>query len=201
MRNSTASLGAKESPIVRCCRKELSNPNIINGTAYFICPECGDVREVKNYRVYTTEDAINYFQNKYGFHLPKEYINISGSHETKVIKLNSTDIESLNFYFGNGFYEIGRFASIDPNDENSIYNSVNSGREWGLPSAFIPLEGDGHTWLALDYSESEKEPKVVVTETDDGNSLIVANNFDEFISNLLRYEEVYDLNGNVIYSK
>ena len=122
-------LGAKESLILRCCRKKLSTPDIIDGTAYFVCPECGVVREVENYRVYTVEDAISYFENKYGFRLPKEYVNISGSRETKVVKLNSTDLESFNFYFGDGFYEIGRFASIDPNDENSIYNNVSSGRE------------------------------------------------------------------------
>jgi len=193
--------GAKESLVVRCCRTELSNPDIIDGTAYFICHECWEIQEVKNYRTYTADDAIIYFENKYGFSLPKAYIKTSGSHVAKVIKLNSTDIESLNFYFGSGFYEIGSFASIDPNHENNIYGNVSSGREWGLSDKLIPLEGDGHTWLALDYSDSDTEPKVVVIETDDGNSLVVANNFNELISNLLQYEEVYDVNGNIIYKK
>ncbi|WP_156481495.1 SMI1/KNR4 family protein [Microbulbifer thermotolerans] len=61
------------------------------------------------------------------------------------------------------------------------------------------LEGDSHTWLALDYSDSLTDPKVIVTETDDGNSLVVANTFKEFLSSLLQYEEVYDLDGNIIY--
>jgi len=186
---------------MRCCRKELSNPEIIDGTAYFVCPDCGDVREIENYRLYTAKEAFSYFEEKYGFHLPEEYVNFSGTNETKVVKLPSCDKESLKFYFGEGFYEIGSFASIDPNDENPIYQNVSSGREWGLPNTFVPLEGDGHTWLALDYSDSSREPKVVVVETDDGNSLIVANSFNEFISNLLQYEEVYDLDGNMIYGK
>ncbi|MES9912834.1 MAG: hypothetical protein ABW126_10615 [Candidatus Sedimenticola sp. 4PFRAG1] len=105
---------------MRCCRKVLSNPDIVDGTAYFVCPECGDVREVENYRVYTTEEAISYFEEKYGFLLPKEYINYSGTSQTKVVKLPSSEKESLKYYFGGGFYEIGGFASVDPNDENTI---------------------------------------------------------------------------------
>lgn len=186
---------------MRCCSRELKNPDIVDGTAYFVCPECGGVREVENYRVYTHEEALSYFKEKYGFTLPKEYVKFSESEETKVVKLPSCENETLKYYFGEGFYEIGTFASVDPNSEYSIYSSISSGREWGLPETYVPLEGDGHTWLALDYGDSFTEPKVVVTETDEGNSLVVANTFNEFVSNLLQYEEVYDLNGNVIYSE
>ena len=186
---------------MKCCSKELSKPDIVDGTAYFVCPECGDVREVENYRVYTSEEAISCFAEKFGFILPKEYVNLSNSEETKVVKLPPCENEALKYYFGEGFYEIGTFASVDPNAENSIYSSISSGREWGLPNTYVPLEGDGHTWLALDYSDSSIEPKVVVAETDDGNSLVVANTFNEFISNLLEYEEVYDSDGNIIYSE
>jgi len=186
---------------MRCCRKELKNPDIVDGAAYFVCPECGEVRVVENYRVYTQEEALSYFKEKYGFTLPKEYVKLSELEETTVVKLPVCENESLKYYFGEGFYEIDTFASVDPNAEHSIYCTISSGREWGLPKAYVPLEGDGHTWLALDYGDSLTEPKVIVTETDDGNSLVVANNFNEFLSNLLQYEEVYDLDGNVIYSE
>lgn len=186
---------------MRCCKKELKNPDIVDGTAYFVCPECGDVREVENYKVYTTEDALLYFEEKYGVTLPKEYVSLSDSEGTKVVKLPPCETASLKYYFGEGFYEIGAFASVDPNAENSIHRFISLGIEWGLPSTFIPLEGDGHTWLVLDYSDSRTEPRVVVVETDDGNSLVVANTFNEFISSLLQYEEVYDLDGNIIYGE
>lgn len=186
---------------MRCCSIELNNPDIVDGTAYFICPECGDVREAENYQVYTHEEALSYFKKKYGFALPKEYVELSKSDKTNIIKLPPFNKKSLNYYFGNGFYEIGTLASVDPNAEHSIYASMNSGREWGLPKTYVPLEGDGHIWLALDYGDSVTEPKVIITETNDGNSLVVAMTFNEFVSNLLQYEEVYDLNGNVIYSE
>mgnify|MGYP000966082050 CR=1 FL=1 len=186
---------------MKCCKKELTNPDIVDGTAYFVCPECGDVREVEDYRIYTSEEALNLFKEKYGFTLPEEYIKLSESEEKKVVKLPPCKDEDLEYYFGDGFYEIGTLASVDPNSEYSIYSSISSGREWGLPKTYVPLEGDGHTWLALDYGDSLTEPKVIVTETDKGNSLVVANTFNEFVSNLLQYEEVYDLDGNVIYSE
>ena len=186
---------------MKCCSKELKNPDVIDGTAYFVCPECGDVREVENYRVYTTEEAFSLFEEKYGFRLPKEYVNFSGTSETKVVKLPPCENETLEYYFGERFYEIGSFANVDPNAEKNIYSSISSGLEWGLPNTYVPLEGDGHTWLALDYSNSLTDPKVIVTETDEDNSLVVANSFNEFIENLLQFEEVYDLDGNVIYGQ
>jgi hypothetical protein len=186
---------------MRCCKKPLSNPVIVDGTAYFVCSECGEVREIENYQIYTTEEALSFFEEKHGFRLPKDYAKLSRTNKNKVVKLPACDKASLKFYFGEGFFVVGSFASIDPNDDDSIHKTVCSGREWGLPSAIVPIEGDGHTWLALDYSDSHNEPKVVVIETDDGNSLVVARNFKELISNLLRYEEVYDLDGKLIYGE
>lgn len=65
----------------------------------------------------------------------------------------------------------------------------------------MPLEGDGHTLLVLDYSNSLIAHKVMVTETDGGNSLVVANSFSDFMTNILQHEEVYDLDDNGIYDQ
>ncbi|WP_348826571.1 SMI1/KNR4 family protein [Halomonas sp. RT37] len=185
---------------MRCCKKELSSPDVVDGKAYFVFPECGNVREIENYRVCSAEEALSYFEKKYGFLIPKEYVNLLKLEEAKIVKLPPCNNEALKCYLGEGFYEVGTFPNLDPNAENSIFSSMSSGREWGLPKPYVPLEGDGHTWLALDYSDSLTDPKVIATETDDGNSLVVANTFNEFVSSLLQYEEVYDLEGNIIYS-
>ena len=184
---------------MKCCRKELENPDVIDGTAYFVCTECGELREVNDYRVYSTDEALCYFKEKYGFVLPQEYILFQEVEHGTVFKLPSNDNKSIQYYFGEGFYETGDIASIDPNADYSIYDSSSSGWEWGLPESCIAIEGDGHTWLALDYGASSKNPSVVVIETDDGNSLTIANSFADFMSGLLPYEEVYDRDGNIIY--
>lgn len=73
---------------MRCCSKELKNPNIVGGTAYFVCPECGDVREVENYRVYTYEEAFSYFKEKYGVKIGRDDGNIIA-----LFDLNGVDIK------------------------------------------------------------------------------------------------------------
>lgn len=38
------------------CSNEYPAPDIIEGTAYFVCTNCGEVHEVKNYRGYTRDE-------------------------------------------------------------------------------------------------------------------------------------------------
>jgi hypothetical protein len=184
---------------MKCCRRNLENPDIIDGTAYFVCANCGELREVKDYRIYSTEEAFNFFREKYGFSLPRQYIYFQETEFGKVFKLPPCENKSIQYYFGGDFYTAGAIASIDPNADYSIHDSASSGWEWGLPKTYIAIEGDGHAWLALDYSDSLENPSVVVVETDGGNSLKVANSFGDFISGLLQYEKVYDPDGNIIW--
>ena len=185
---------------MKCCRKDLENPDIIDGTAYFVCTECGELREVKDYRVYSIEESFIYFKEKYGFALPEEYVLFQEIEHGTVFKLPPSDNKLIKYYFGEDFYTTGDIANINPNADYSIYDSASSGWEWGLPKSYIAIEGDGHTWLALDYSDSTINPNVVVVETDGGNSLTVAGSFGELMARLLRYEEVYDTDGNIIYN-
>lgn len=184
---------------MKCCRKELENPDIIDGIAYFVCAECGELQEIKDYRVYSIEESFEYFKDKYGFSLPEEYVLFQAIEHGSVFKLPESDNRSTNYYFGEDFYTTGDIANVNPNADYSIYDSASSGWEWDLPESYIAIEGDGHTWMALDYSSSTVNPSVVVVETDDGNSLKVAESLKELLSCLLRYEDVYDTDGNIIY--
>jgi len=42
----------------RVCTNEYSKPETVDETTYFVCPECGDVYEVKNYCPQTKEQLI-----------------------------------------------------------------------------------------------------------------------------------------------
>ncbi len=181
------------------CPNVYPEPDIIDGTAYFVCSSCGHVHEVKNYRVYTSKEMIEIFENKYGVKLPDEYIKYAGTNESWVVKLPPCDTDSTKLYFGEGFYQISEFSGLDPYKYRSIFDSASLVEEWELPENLVLIDGDGHTWLALDYRSSDKDPKVIVIESDESNSLIVANNFKEFVQLFLPYESVYDTNGNVIY--
>lgn len=183
------------------CQSDYPEPDIIDGTAYFVCSSCGDFHEVENYRVYSIAERIKMFEDEYGVRLPPEYTQYAGTDGSRVVKLPSCDNYSTQFYFGEGFYTVGKFAGIEPDPYGtSIFDSASLTEEWGLPKKIVLIEGDGHTWLALDYRESNTDPKVIVIESDEGNSLLVADNFKEFVHSFLSYESVYDTNGNVIYN-
>ena len=57
-------------------------------------------------------------------------------------------------------------------------------REWGLPQGLVLLDGDGHTWTALDYRSGAGEPSVVGLELEAGDELLIASSFDELLDSL-----------------
>ena len=58
--------------------------------------------------------------------------------------------------------------------------------EWGLPHSFVLLDGDGHTWTALDYrgvAETD-EPPIVWIDVELGDELTIAPSFGELLRRL-----------------
>jgi hypothetical protein len=55
--------------------------------------------------------------------------------------------------------------------------------EWELPAGLVPVSGDGHCWIALDYRESA-EPTVTWVDTDLRAELALAPDFRSFIEGL-----------------
>lgn len=186
---------------MKCCGKEYPKPDIINEIAYFVCPECGEIREIENYRTYTPNESIAAYELKYGFKIPEQYIDFAGTHSDHVVKLPSCVPGENDTYFGEGFYEIGTYRGLDPNEDSSIFDSSWLVREWELPEKLVLIEGDGHAWLALDYRQSTAEPRVIVIESENSTYKVLANNFQSFTTLLIDYEKVYDIDGNLIYQE
>jgi len=182
------------------CRGDYPAPDIIDGVAYFVCFSCGDVHEERNYRVYTIEERIAMFEAEYGVKLPPEYLPYVATKGKGVVKLPACENEMTEFYFGEGFYSFAQLVGIEPDPYgSSLFDSASLCEEWGLPEKLILIEGDGHTWLALDYRASDSYPQVIVIESDEGHHLLVANSFQEFVQSILPYESVYDTDGNIVY--
>jgi len=64
--------------------------------------------------------------------------------------------------------------------------------EWNLPKDLVLLDGDGHTWIALDYSDRKVEPSVVLLESESNTCITLAKNFEDFIALIKPYDEVFD---------
>lgn len=142
-----------------------------------------------------------------GVKLPESYISLmkqwNGGYleeEYQVVLLDSVP-ENLNYYLGEGFWGLNLLAGIstDINNNEGIVYTAQTAHEWGVPEKVISFDGDGHTWLALDYRENEKNPKVIFIETDNLVFLELAKNFGDFIESIIPSNQVYDADGKVIY--
>ena len=55
--------------------------------------------------------------------------------------------------------------------------------EWDLPDGVVPVSGDGHCWIALDYRRSA-EPAVTWIDTERHTELPLAPDFRSFVEGL-----------------
>lgn len=55
-------------------------------------------------------------------------------------------------------------------------------REWGLPQRLVLLDGDGHTWTALDYRLGAGEPSVAWLDVEAGHELLIASSFEALLN-------------------
>ena len=154
-----------------------------------------------------TDEKIALVDEKLGFILPKSYTDFMKNFNEEffedpyVIPIKETVPANLKYYLGEGFWEINDFYKIliDENDTKGILHGKSIAKEWGLLNKIIPLEGDGHTWIAFDYRNTTNEPEIVFIESEKHLSLKLANNFTELLDMLPQYNSVYDEDGNIIY--
>jgi hypothetical protein len=85
-------------------------------------------------------------------------------------------------------YDFDRISGIDRNHHDSITELAKiAGREWGVPEGLIPIDGDGHWWLCLDYRRCgpEGEPSLTNYDTEYEDGFPVAKSFDELLAGLV----------------
>ena len=70
--------------------------------------------------------------------------------------------------------------------EASLLDSSHA-EEWGLPKKQVPLCGDGHWFITLDYRTSEV-PKVMWIDTECEEEVFIADSFKDFLNGLIPAE-------------
>ncbi|PQD94315.1 SMI1/KNR4 family protein [Pradoshia eiseniae] len=90
--------------------------------------------------------------------------------------------------FDEPFIEVEYIEGIGKND--GILESEELIEEWELPKGLVLFSGDGHTWLAFDYRETNANPPIVYVDNYDEFPQVIkiADNFDEFLENLYTAE-------------
>ncbi len=69
--------------------------------------------------------------------------------------------------------------------------------EWNLPKGIVLLDGEGHTWIALEYEQITENPPVLYLVSGSGQHINIADNFADFSQKMVLYEDVYDEDGNL----
>ncbi|MEK4684359.1 SMI1/KNR4 family protein [Bacillus sp. FSL M8-0256] len=64
--------------------------------------------------------------------------------------------------------------------------------EWELPKGLVLINGDGHTWVAMDYRKTKENPPIHYFDVEMEEDFKLADSFDEFIEGLYTVEYTAD---------
>nr|WP_050614431.1 SMI1/KNR4 family protein [Bacillus testis] len=74
-------------------------------------------------------------------------------------------------------------------EENGILESAYLIEEWELPNNIVLISGSGHSWVALDYRDTEEEPPVIFIDAEEGQIIELASGFELFLRSLTIWED------------
>lgn len=136
------------------------------------------------------EELVRHIEQALGVRLPAAYVEFAASRGPErtrgsEIELSEPAPPELAYYLGEGSWGIGEIVGLSYDARApGLLASAAVGREWGLSDRLVPLDGDGHTFVALDYRDDVDDPPVVFVETDEGRSHLLAPSFAELVERL-----------------
>ncbi|MCZ2739531.1 SMI1/KNR4 family protein [Bacillus safensis] len=77
-------------------------------------------------------------------------------------------------------------------EDEGIMDSAYLIKEWELPEGLVLINGDGHTWVAMDYRKTKENPAIHYFDVEMEEDFKLADSFDEFIEGLYTVECTID---------
>ncbi|GAB1305962.1 SMI1/KNR4 family protein [Bacillus altitudinis] len=77
-------------------------------------------------------------------------------------------------------------------EDEGIMDSAYLIKEWELPEGLVLINGDGHTWVAMDYRKTKENPAIHYFDVEMEEDFKLADSFDEFIEGLYTFEYSVD---------
>ncbi|MGN7279606.1 SMI1/KNR4 family protein [Bacillus altitudinis] len=77
-------------------------------------------------------------------------------------------------------------------EDEGIMDSAYLIKEWELPEGLVLINGDGHTWVAMDYRKTKENPAIHYFDVEMEEDFKLADSFDEFIQVLYTAEYTVD---------
>ncbi|MBI1891264.1 MAG: SMI1/KNR4 family protein [Burkholderiales bacterium] len=139
-----------------------------------------------------------------GVKLPQSYVDLmrrqnGGYVEERLISPLAEVPQEMKYYIGDGYVSVGSIAGLNPRPgaHGSITQTTYMVDEWDLPKGVVLLDGDGHTWIALDYRQAKENPPVIFLISDSGRHINIAKDFSDFLDRMIPSEKMYDEKGNL----
>ncbi|MER3123500.1 SMI1/KNR4 family protein [Bacillus altitudinis] len=80
-------------------------------------------------------------------------------------------------------------------EDEGIMDSAYLIKEWELPEGLVLINGDGHTWVAMDYRKTKENPAIHYFDVEMEEDFKLADSFDEFIEG--HYKAEYSVDEEV----
>ncbi|MCY7581900.1 SMI1/KNR4 family protein [Bacillus altitudinis] len=77
-------------------------------------------------------------------------------------------------------------------EDEGIMDSAYLIKEWELPEGLVLINGDGHTWVTMDYRKTKENPTIHYFDVEMEEDFKLADSFDEFIEGLYTVEYTAD---------
>ncbi|WP_144533894.1 SMI1/KNR4 family protein [Bacillus pumilus] len=77
-------------------------------------------------------------------------------------------------------------------EDEGIMDSAYLIKEWELPEGLVLINGDGHTWVTMDYRKTKENPAIHYFDVEMEEDFKLADSFDEFIEGLYTVEYTVD---------
>jgi hypothetical protein len=144
-----------------------------------------------------TDELVSEIESRLGVKLPDAYIALmklrnGGYMSQHLIKVEQQIPQPFLYYIDKGCIAVTQIFGLSRNEGEYATIAQNGYllREWDLPAGLVLIDGDGHTWIALDYRERKHNPSVVFVVSDGPQIITIASDFAEFIERLVPDENV-----------
>lgn len=137
------------------------------------------------------DEMLKSIEEELGYKLPASYVELMREHNGGILNRGVLEIGDT-YTVVSALYGIGREKSYSLGGSHSTKFWV---EEWEYPNIGIAIadtESAGHEMIFLDYTECgpEGEPRVVYIDQEwDYKTIVVAENFEEFINKLKEEDE------------
>lgn len=125
-------------------------------------------------------ETIAIVEEKLQLKLPADYVHLMKIQNGGYLRKNTFKMKDEEI-------TVGELYGISTNEEEGILITIDMREEWELPEDIILLNGDGHTWVFLDYRKNQEQPSVSYIDLELEIDLVLASNFTDFINGL--YED------------